>query len=96
MGHIIEINGYSLFIHKFYAFHTNLHKYGLLIGLLLQVTLSSLVDFDLIDATLLRRFVYLRCYDLIQAYGLIIWILNKFRELIHLVFDGNFDGLENI
>ena len=89
-----------MFIHKFYALHTDLRKYGLLIGswggLLLQVTLSSLVDFDLIDATLLRRFVYLRCYDLIQAYGLIVWILNKFRELIHLIFDSDFDGLENI
>ena len=96
MGHVIEIDGYSLFIHKCYALHTDLRELGLLSWLLKQVLNFLRADFNLIDAALLRRFVYLRCYYLIQAYGNIIWILDQFRELLYLVFDGDFDGFENI
>ena len=69
MGHIIEINGNSLFLHKCYAFHTDLRELGLLLELLCQLFLSSRVDFYLIDAAFLRWLVHLRCYYLIQAYG---------------------------
>ena len=76
MGHVIEIYGYSLFVHKCYALHTDLRELCLLIWLLKQVLNFLRADFNLIDAALLRRFVYLRYYYLIQAYGNIFWIFD--------------------